>query len=115
MAQFPSELLACRFELAALAAHAAWPGVLPKGVDHRAPDPTFGERLELDAARLVEAVRRVNQTDDTILDKIPNVDGMGHRGCDATGKLFDERETGCNARIDSELLWGRMSVTSGAK
>ena len=69
-----------------------------------APDPTLGKCLELDAARLVEPMRRVNQADDTILNEIADVDGMGHRGCNATGKLLDERETGSNARIDRTTL-----------
>ncbi len=48
--------LARRFELAALTADAARPGVAAQRVDHRAADAPFGEGLELDAARLVEAV-----------------------------------------------------------
>jgi hypothetical protein len=91
MPQLPSKLLTSGLELSPLPANAAWPGILPEGIDHRAADTTFGERLELDASRLVEAVGCVNQTDDAILDEIPNIDGMGHRGCDATGKLLDER------------------------
>jgi hypothetical protein len=57
-----------------LAPHAARPGIFAKGIDHRAPDTTFGERLELDPPRLVEAVGRVNQTDDAILNEIPDID-----------------------------------------
>jgi len=100
MAKLTAELLAGRLELAPLPAHAARPGVLAEGVDHRTPDATFRERLELDASRFVEAMRRVNQTDDAVLDEVPDVDGMGHRGGDATGKLLNERKTGCDARVD---------------
>ena len=109
-----AQLFASRFELAALAANAARPGVLAQSVDHRAPDATFGERLELDAARLVEAMRCVDEPDDAVLDEIADVDRVGHRGRDASGELFDERNAGDDARILSTLVWGRMSVTSGA-
>jgi len=91
MAQFSTQLLTSGFELASLTTDAARPSVLAESIDHRAPNTTFGERLKLDPARLVEAVGCVNQTNDTVLDEIPNVDGMGHRGSNATGKLFDER------------------------
>ncbi len=91
MAQFSAQFLASGFELPALTTHATRPGVLAEGINHRAPNTTFGERLELDPARLVEAVGRVNQTNDAVLNEIPNVDGVGHRGGNATGKLLDER------------------------
>jgi hypothetical protein len=91
VAQFSTQLHTSGFGLAALTTDAARPGVLQEGINHRAPNTTFGERLELDPARLVEAVGCVNQTNDAVLDEIPNVDGMGHRGGNATGKLFDER------------------------
>ena len=106
VAELAAQLLAGGFELAPLAAHAARPGVLAQGVDHRAPDPTLGECLELDAARLVEPVRRVDQADDAVLNEIADVDRVGHRGGDATGKLLDERETGCDARTDCTLALG---------
>ena len=73
-AELAAQLLARRLELAALAANAARPGVLAQRVDHRAADPPLGEGLELDAARLVEAVRGVDQTDDPVLDEIADVD-----------------------------------------
>ena len=57
-AQLAAQLLARGLELAALAANAARPGVLAQRVDHRAADAPLGEGLELDAARLVEAVAR---------------------------------------------------------
>jgi len=91
MAQLPTQLLTSGLELAPLTTHAARPGVLSESIDHRAPDTTFGKRLKLDPPRLVEAVGCVNQTDDAILDEVPNIDGMGHCGCNATGKLLDER------------------------
>jgi len=72
--ELPSKLLAGGLELAPLAADATWPGILAESIDHRAPDTTFGERFELDAARLVEAVGCVNQTDDAVLNEIPNID-----------------------------------------
>jgi len=53
-------LLARRFEFTPLPADASRPRVLAQRVDHRAADTTFGERLELDPARFVEAVRRVD-------------------------------------------------------
>jgi len=97
--QLPSQLFACRFELATLAANATWPGVLPQSVNHRAPDTTFCERLELDTARLVETMRSVDEPNDTVLDKISDVDRVGHRGRDTSSELFYERDTGNNARI----------------
>jgi len=88
--QLTAQLFAGGLELTALTAHAARPGVLAQGVDHRATDATLGESLELDPARLVEAVRGIDEADDAVLDEIANVDGVGHRGRHATGKLFDE-------------------------
>jgi len=94
-----SKFFASRFELATLAANATWPGVLAKSVDHRAPDATFRERLELDAARLVETMRSVDEPYDTVLNEISDVDRVGHRGRDTSGELFYERNAGNNARI----------------
>jgi len=91
MAQFSPQLFTSGLELAPLTTDPTRPGVFAESIDHRAPDTTFGERLELDPSRLVEAVGCVNQTDDAILDEVPNIDGMGHCGCNATGKLLDER------------------------
>src|SRR5262245_55343444 len=68
--KLPAKLLTRRFELAALAANATWPGVLPQSVNHCAPDSTFSERLEFDTARLVETMRSVDEPNDTVLDKI---------------------------------------------
>ncbi|HVQ17208.1 MAG TPA: hypothetical protein VMS40_26570 [Vicinamibacterales bacterium] len=97
--QLPSQLFTCRFELAALAANATWPGVLTQRVNHCAPDATFGERLEFDTARLVETMRGVDEPNDTVLDKISDVDRVGHRGRDTSSELFYERNAVDNARI----------------
>ena len=99
MPQLPSQLFARCFELATLASNATWPGVLSQSVNHRAPDATFSERLELDSARLVETMRGVDEPNDTVLDKISDVDRVGHRGRDTSSELFYERDTGNNARI----------------
>ena len=100
VAQLAAQLLARGLELAPLTAHAARPGVLAERVDHRAANPPLGERLELDAARLVEAVRGIDQTDDAVLDEVADVDRMGHCGRHATGELLDER----NARRSTRGL-----------
>ena len=91
--ELAAQLLARGFQLAALTADAARPGVLAQRVDHRAADAPLGERLELDAARLVEAVRGVDQTDDAVLDEIADIDRVRHRGRHAAGELL--RRTGC--------------------
>jgi len=69
-----AQLLARGFELATHAAHAARPGILAERVDHRAADAPLGEGLELDAARIVEAVRGVDQPDHAVLHEIAEVD-----------------------------------------
>jgi len=74
VAELPSEFLARRFQLAALTTDPTRPGILAQRVDHGPPDSPFGEGLELDAARFVEAVRRVNQADDAILHEISDID-----------------------------------------
>ena len=61
-AQLVPQILARRLQLPAHAPHAPRPGVAPQGVDHRAAHAALGEGLELDPARLVEAMRCVNQT-----------------------------------------------------
>jgi hypothetical protein len=99
MPQLASQLFSGGFELAALSAHSSWPSVLAQSVDHGSPDTTFSERLELDTARLVKPVRSVDEPNDTILDKISNVNRVGHRGRDTSSELFYERNTGNNARI----------------
>src|SRR5262249_19579798 len=74
MSKLAAERFARRVELAPLAAHATRPGVLAERVDHRAADAALGERLELDPARLVEAVRRVDQAEDAVLHEIGDID-----------------------------------------
>jgi len=104
--QLPAQLLARGLQLPALAPHAAWPGILPEGVNHGAPDAAFGERLELDASRLIEAVGGIDQPDDPVLDEVADVDRMGHRRGDATGELLDERYACDDSRILSASLLG---------
>jgi len=68
------ELLPGGLELPALTPDAARPCILAERVDHRATNSTLGKRLELDAASLVKAVSCVDEADDSILDKIADVD-----------------------------------------
>src|SRR4030095_387344 len=89
--QLSPQLLARSLQLPARAANSTWPSILAQSIDHGAPDATLGERLELDAARLVKTVRCVDEPDDTVLDKISDVDRVRHRGCDTSGELFYER------------------------
>jgi len=74
-----AQLLARRLQLTTHAAHAARPGILAERVDHRTPNAPLGEGLELDAARIVEAVRGVDQPDHAVLHEIAEVDRMRHR------------------------------------
>ena len=99
-AELTAELFARRFEFATDAADAARPGVTAKRVDHRATHPSLGERLELDPARLVEPVRRVDQTQHAVLDEIAEIDRMGHRRGHASRQRLDKRKT----RLHSDLL-----------
>src|SRR6185503_12642207 len=85
---FATERFARGLELTALAADAARPGILAQRVDHRPADAPFGERLELDASGLVEAVRRVDQADDPVLDEIPDINRVRHGRGNATGELL---------------------------
>ena len=105
-AVFAAELLARRLDLAALPADAARPGVLAEGVDHGAADSPFGECLELDAAVFVEAMGRIDEADDPVLDEIPDVDRVGHGCRHAAGKLLDERDAG----NDSRIFFGAMGA-----
>ena len=57
-AELAPQLLARGFELPALAANAARPGIAAERVDHRAADPALGKGFELDAARFVEPAAR---------------------------------------------------------
>ena len=73
-AKLAPQLLTRRLELAALAADAARPGVAPERINHRPADPAFGEGLELDPARFVEAAGRVDEADHPILHEIAKLD-----------------------------------------
>jgi len=86
-------------KLAPLAPHTARPGVLAQGINHRAADTTLSKRLELDAAAFIEATGRVDEPDDAILHKIPNINRVRHRRGDTTGELFDKRNAGHDKRI----------------
>jgi len=97
--QLAPQLLAGGFELPSLAANPSRPGILAQSVNHGSPDATFSERLELDAAPLVEPVRCVDEPNHTILDKISNIDRVGHRGRNTSGELFYKGNAGNNARI----------------
>jgi len=97
--KLPTELFAGRFQLAPLPAHTARPGVLAQRVDHRTPDSPFGKGFKLDPARLIEAVGRVYQTDDAILHKIPDINRMGHRSCDAASQLLHEGDASKDSRV----------------
>ena len=102
VAQLAAQRFARRVELAPLAADAARPGIAPQRVDHRAAHAPFGERLELDAAVLVEAVRRVDQAEHAVLNEIADVDRVRHRRRHASRERFDERQAG----DDSAVLTG---------
>ena len=100
MAQLAAQRFPRRFELAPLAAHAARPGVAAQRVDHRAADAAFGKRLELDAARFVEAVRGVDQPEHAVLHEVADVDRVGHRRRHAARERFDKWQ----ARDDPAVL-----------
>jgi len=102
--QLAPQRLAGRLQLAPLAADAPRPGLAPKRVDHRAAHPPLREGLELDAARLVVALRRVNQAEHAVLHQIADVDRVGHRGGEPARKRFDEGKTGHHA---SALVGGK--------
>ena len=99
-AELAAQLLARRFEFAAHAAHATRPGVAAQGVDHGAANAAFGEGLELDAPRLVEPVRRIDQAEHAVLDEVAQVDRMRHRRRHAPCERLHEWQ----ARLDSILL-----------
>ena len=85
-AELAAQLLARGLELAADAADAARPGVAAERVDHRAAHPALGERLELDAPRLVEAVRGVDEPEHAVLDEVAQVDRVRHGRRHAAGQ-----------------------------
>ena len=86
-----TQLLARRFELASHAPHAARPRVLAQRIDHRAADAPLGEGFELDAARIVKTMRRINQTNYAVLHQITEVDRMRHRRGHSPGERFHKR------------------------
>ena len=96
-AELAAELLARGFELAPLPPDAARPGVAPQRVDHRAADAALGERLELDAAVLVEPARRVDQSEHAVLHEVAELDRVRHRRGDAPRQRLDERQSGGDA------------------
>ena len=112
MAQLAAQLLAGGVELAALPADAARPRVFSKRVNHCAADATLGEGLELDAATLVEAVRRVDQAEHAVLDEISDVDRIRHRRRHASSQRLDE---GQQAAVDKEQLAVPVAVGEGAE
>jgi len=79
MSQGGAQLFSRGFQLATHAADTTRPGILAQRVNHRAAHAPFGECLELDAARIVKAMRRVDQADDAVLDQVADVDRMRHR------------------------------------
>ena len=93
-AELAAQLLARGLELAALAAHAARPGVAAQRVDHRAAHAALGEGLELDAARFVEAAGGVDQPEHAVLHEVAELDRVRHRGGDPARQRLDERQAG---------------------
>ena len=98
-AEFAAQLFARGFELAADAADAARPRVAAQRVDHRAAHAALRERLELDAARLVEAVRGVDEAEHAVLHEIAQIDRMRHRRRHAACERLDERQAGLDAFV----------------
>jgi len=82
--------LARGLEFPAHSAHAARPRIFAKRVDHRAANSAFGKGLELDASSFIEALGRINQTDDSVLDEIAQINRMRHGGGHAPRQRFDE-------------------------
>ncbi len=99
LSQLASQRFARRIQFAALTADAARPRVFSQRVDHRAAHAPFGERLELDAALLVEAVRRVDQAEHAVLNEIADVDRVRHRGGHPPGERFNKGNTGDDAAV----------------
>jgi len=105
-AVFPAQLLTSGLYLPTLPANAARPRVLAERIDHGPTHTPLGKRLELDAATFVETLCRVDETDDPVLDKIADVDRVGHGRGNAAGQLLDKGDT-CN---DSRILCGAMGA-----
>jgi len=94
-----AQLLARRFELAPDAADAARPRVLAQRVDHRPANPALGERLELDAARRVEALRRIDEANDAVLDQIAQINRVRHRRRHAPRERLHKGQACLDARV----------------
>jgi len=91
-----AQFFARRFELASHPANTSRPRILAQRVDHRAADASLGEGLELDAARIIEAVCRVDQSDHAVLDQIAQVDRMRHRCRHPSRERLDKRQSRFN-------------------
>jgi hypothetical protein len=74
VSQFATQRFARRIELAPLSSDAARPRIAAQRVDHRAAHASFGEGFELDAARFVEPMRGIDQTQHAVLHQIADVD-----------------------------------------
>jgi len=97
VAERGAQFLTGGLQLAAHPAHAARPGVLAQRIDHRPADAAFRKRLELDAARVVEAVGGIDQADHAILHQVAQVDRVRHGCRHAAGQCFDKRDAGFDA------------------
>ncbi len=94
MSQLAAQRFARCVELPALTPNAARPGVFAERVNHGAAHAPFGERLELDAAALVEAPGRVDQADHSVLHEIADIDRVRHRRRHAARERLDEWQAG---------------------
>ena len=79
-------------DLARLAANAArHPVQRAELVEDRAADPRAGIGLELDPARRVEALHRLDEPTETVRDEVRDLDMRGHASHDAAGQVLDHR------------------------
>jgi hypothetical protein len=101
-----ADRFARRLELATLSPNPTRPGVLAQRVDHGAADAALGERLELDAATIVVAMRGVDQAHHPVLHQIAQVDRVRHRRSHPAGNGFDERQAGDDAVLRGHELDG---------
>ena len=97
VSQLAAQRLARGLELAALTADAARPRFAAQRVDHRPAHAPLGERLELDPAVLVEAVRGIDQAEHPVLNQVADVDRVRHRSGKAASQGLHEGETGNDA------------------
>jgi len=99
-----------RFDLATDTAHPAGPGILPQRVNHGAADAAFRKGLELDTPRFIEPLRRINQTQHTVLHQVTNLDRVGHRRSHAARQCLDEWKAGSDtvAGVSVEHLHARL-------